>query len=32
VSESEPKPAARLCMLRLWVSLEFMRARRVTCR
>ena len=27
---SEWKDAARLCMLRLWVSLEFIRASRVT--
>lgn len=32
VSESEPKDLARLCILRDWVSLEFIRARRVTFR
>jgi len=28
--ESDPNEEARLCMLRLWVSLLFMRASRVT--
>ena len=29
-SSDDPKPAARLCMLRLWVSLLFISANRVT--